>query len=222
MLIDMPPGTADVPLTVMQSIPLDGAILVTTPQELAGIIVSKAVRMVFALSVPIIGVVEDMAYFTCPSCGREAELFGKSHAEETAKRLGTSLIGRIPIDEQISLFSDFGKMEEYRNEKVERVMERVLETLYLKEGMKQPVEKVEVNSIYTTNVAIVMSGRKVAEHFGRALKVMLAELKNGDIKNREILETPPRECGTLPKMLAEKNVKFLIAGGIGRGRDVSS
>ena len=100
MFIDMPPGTGDVPLTVFQSIKLDGIVIVTTPQDLVSMIVGKAVNMASLMNIPVIGLVENMSYVKCPDCGHEMHVFGKSKAEEVCREYGIELIGRMPIDEK--------------------------------------------------------------------------------------------------------------------------
>ena len=102
MFVDMPPGTGDVPLTVFQSIPLDGILIVTSPQELVAMIVSKAVTMAQMMNVPILGIVENMSYVKCPDCGREIRVFGESHVEEIAARYGLKLLSRLPMDPEVA------------------------------------------------------------------------------------------------------------------------
>ncbi len=111
MFIDMPPGTGDVPLTVFQSIPMDGIIIVTSPQELVGMIVEKAVNMAKLMDIPVLGLVENMSYITCPDCGRKISLFGASRLEETAQRLHIPVTARIPLEEQLASLCDRGMME---------------------------------------------------------------------------------------------------------------
>lgn len=122
LLIDLPPGTADVPLTIMQSMQLDGIILVTSPQELAGMIVGKAVKMAAQLDAPNAGLIENMSYVTCPSCGERMEPFGPSHGEEAARKMGTFFLGSLPIDRAISELADSGRLEEYESPAVETVI----------------------------------------------------------------------------------------------------
>ena len=112
MFIDMPPGTGDVPLTVFQSIKLDGIIIATTPQDLVSMIVTKAVNMAKMMNVPIIGVVENMSYLKCPHCGEAIELFGHSHIAETAAQNKLPLLDRIPLDPALAVLSDQGKIEQ--------------------------------------------------------------------------------------------------------------
>lgn len=111
MFIDMPPGTGDVPLTVFQSIPVDGIIVVTSPQELVSMIVSKAVRMAKMMKIPIIGLVENMSYFKCLDCDKEHTLFGESHIEEIAEEHQIEVLARIPIDPKIAAACDKGMIE---------------------------------------------------------------------------------------------------------------
>lgn len=111
MFVDMPPGTGDAPLTVFQSLPLAGIIIVTSPQELVGMIVAKAVNMAKKMDVPILGVVENMSYMVCPHCGEKLSVFGQSRLEETAAEYGIPVLARIPIDPKISAQVDQGNVE---------------------------------------------------------------------------------------------------------------
>lgn len=111
MFIDMPPGTGDVPLTVFQSIAVDGIIVVTSPQELVSMIVSKAVKMAEMMNIPIIGLVENMSYFTCPDNGKDYHIFGNSHIEEIADNYNLKVLEKLPIDPKISVACDKGMIE---------------------------------------------------------------------------------------------------------------
>ncbi len=111
MLIDCPPGTGDVPLTIFQSIPLDGIIVVTSPQELVSMIVSKAVNMAKLMNIPIIGIVENMSYVKCPDCGREIKVFGESKIDEVAKDFGLPVLAKLPMDPSLSAMCDAGTIE---------------------------------------------------------------------------------------------------------------
>jgi Mrp family chromosome partitioning ATPase len=116
MFIDMPPGTGDVPLTVFQSIPVDGIIVVTSPQELVSMIVAKAVNMAKMMDVPIIGIVENMGYVKCPDCNKEIKLFGDSNIEEIAKRYDIEVLAKLPIDPKIVAACDKGMIELFDGE----------------------------------------------------------------------------------------------------------
>jgi len=128
LIVDLPPGTADASLTVMQSIPLSGVVLVTSPQGLAAMVVRKAARMARAMGVPILGVVENMSYVVCPDTGRWLEVFGPSKAEGMATQLGVPFLGRLPIDPQIAQLCDEGRIEEYQSDAFAAIAERVSET----------------------------------------------------------------------------------------------
>ncbi len=112
MFVDMPPGTGDVPLTVFQSIPVDGIIIVTSPQDLVSMIVEKAVKMANMMNIPILGLVENMAYFKCPDCGKEHHIYGESKIEQTAARFGIDAVASLPIDPEFANLCDAGKIEE--------------------------------------------------------------------------------------------------------------
>ena len=111
MFIDMPPGTGDVALTVFQSIPIDGVIIVTSPQELVSMIVEKAVNMAKAMDIPILGLVENMSYVKCPDCGKEIRIFGESHLDEVAKKFGVTVTDRLPMAPVIATACDQGMAE---------------------------------------------------------------------------------------------------------------
>lgn len=111
MFIDMPPGTGDVPLTVFQSIPVDGIIIVTSPQELVSMIVEKAARMAEMMNVPILGLVENMSYVECPDCGKKYSIFGESHIEDIAAAHNTRVLGKLPIKPEIAAAVDAGAIE---------------------------------------------------------------------------------------------------------------
>jgi len=113
LLVDMPPGTGDVPLTVFQSLPLDGVLMVTSPQDLAGMVVGKAIRMAEKMDKPVLGLVENMSYLICPGCEEPYELFGSSHAGELAEKFSLPLLGKLPVDPAQAELSDQGRMDDY-------------------------------------------------------------------------------------------------------------
>jgi Mrp family chromosome partitioning ATPase len=116
MFIDMPPGTGDVPLTVFQSIAVDGIIIVTSPQELVSMIVSKAVNMAKMMNIPIVGIVENMAYFKCPDCNKEYKIFGESHIEQIADKHNIKVLAKLPIDPNIAAACDQGMIEIFKGD----------------------------------------------------------------------------------------------------------
>ena len=119
LFVDMPPGTGDVPLTVFQSVPLDGIIVVASPQELVEMVVEKAVKMAGIMNIPILGLVENMSYLACPDCGKKIPLFGESHVEEIAARYGVPVLARIPIDPALATACDKGVVELYEGDWVD-------------------------------------------------------------------------------------------------------
>ncbi len=125
MFVDMPPGTGDVPLTVFQSIRLDGIVIVTSPQELVGMIVSKAVNMAEMMGIPILGIIENMSYVKCPCCGEEIKVFGESHTTKIAEENHLGLLARLPFDPEISALCDKGEIESYECEPIKTAAELI-------------------------------------------------------------------------------------------------
>ena len=115
LFVDMPPGTGDVPLTVFQSLPIDGVVIVTSPQDLVQMIVRKAYHMANAMNVPVLGIVENFSYLKCPDCGKEIEVFGKSRIDEIAKDLGVEVLGKMPIDPALAEMVEEEKFYEVTN-----------------------------------------------------------------------------------------------------------
>ena len=126
MFIDMPPGTGDVPLTVFQSIPVDGIIVVTSPQELVSMIVSKALSMAQKMDIPVYGLVENMSYLKCPDCGKEISVFGESHIQAVAEKYDVPLLGRIPIDPKLAVACDRGGLELFDGDWLDFAVDRIL------------------------------------------------------------------------------------------------
>ena len=113
LFVDMPPGTGDVPLSVFQSIPLDGIVIVTSPQDLVSMVVEKAVKMAEKMDIPIVGLVENMSYVSCPDCGRKIYLFGEGKSEEAARRHSLPLLAQMPIDPALAALTDDGRIEDF-------------------------------------------------------------------------------------------------------------
>ena len=136
LVVDLPPGTSDASLTVLQSLPMSGVVLVTSPQNLAGMVVRKAAQMVGQVGVPLLGLVENMSYFACPDTGKQYEIFGPSHAEEMAAQLGLPFLGRLPIDPKVATLCDAGQVEFYGAEAFQPIADRIVE---LAPEARQPV-----------------------------------------------------------------------------------
>lgn len=132
MFIDMPPGTGDVPLTVFQSIPIDGIVIVTTPQDLVGMIVQKAVNMAQMMNVPILGIVENMSYIKCPDCGRKIPVFGESKVDAIAMEYGIPNVAKLPIDRDLTIAADSGKIEEIEDNPLTEFLGKILKKVKLK------------------------------------------------------------------------------------------
>ena len=125
MFVDMPPGTGDVPLTVFQSLPVDGVIVVTSPQDLVRMIVTKAVNMAGLMDIPLLGIVENYSYFKCPDCGKEHAIFGESKIEAVAADLGLEVLARLPIDPALAAACDNGQVESYQPDPMAALAERL-------------------------------------------------------------------------------------------------
>lgn len=129
LIVDLPPGTADAALTVMQSLPLDGVVLVTSPQDLAGMVVRKAANMAVHIGVPLIGLVENMSHIICPECGARINVFGGSRADETVRLIGIPMLGRLPLDTKIATLCDKGEIEKFVGDEFESITDKVIRTL---------------------------------------------------------------------------------------------
>lgn len=132
MFIDMPPGTGDVPLTVFQSLPVDGIVIVTTPQELVSMIVSKAANMANMMNIPVLGIVENMSYVVCPDCGKKIYVFGEGKANEVAANFGYEVLGNVPMDQKLSALCDNGIIELMENNYLDGACEKIEKTLKVK------------------------------------------------------------------------------------------
>ena len=125
LFVDMPPGTGDVPLTVFQSLPVDGIVIVTSPQDLVSMIVSKAVKMANMMHIPVLGFVENYSYLECPDCGKRIEVFGKSHIDQVAAEFGLPVLAKLPIDPDVAACYDNGLMESVNTDAMKPVIEAV-------------------------------------------------------------------------------------------------
>ena len=142
MFVDMPPGTGDVALTVFQSLPLDGIVIVTSPQELVSMIVEKAVKMAQLMNVPVIGIVENMSYFMCPDCGKKHRIFGESHVDAVAAKYGIDTLAEIPMNTKIAAACDKGMIELFDGDWLDGMVEACLaaDNPDKHDGMPQPPE----------------------------------------------------------------------------------
>lgn len=129
MFVDMPPGTGDVPLTVFQSLPVDGIIIVTSPQDLVSMIVEKAVNMANMMNIPVLGLVENMSYLECPDCGKKINVFGDSHIDELAKEKGIEVLGKIPVTPKLAELCDAGEIERFEGNWLETIAAKLMAML---------------------------------------------------------------------------------------------
>ena len=125
LFVDMPPGTGDVPLTVFQSLPVDGIVVVTSPQELVQLIVKKAIHMAGMMDIPVLGIVENYSFLKCPDCGKEIKLFGDSHLAEAAAGLNLPVLGRMPLDPEYAKLADEGNFHKVENPYLEEAVKKV-------------------------------------------------------------------------------------------------
>lgn len=132
LFIDMPPGTGDVPLTVFQSIPIDGIVVVTTPQDLVGMIVQKAVNMAQMMNIPVLGMVENMSYIQCPDCGRKIPVFGDSTVDALALEYGIPNVAKMPIDKKLTIAADSGKIEQLTDNPLKDFTTKIFKEIKLK------------------------------------------------------------------------------------------
>ena len=127
MFVDCPPGTGDVPLTIFQSLPVDGVIIVASPQDLVSMVVQKAVKMAQMMHIPIVGLVENMSYVQCPDCGKKLYIFGEGKTEEAAKEYGLPLLAKMPIDPQLAKLTDDGAIEQFQGHWLDGVVDAILQ-----------------------------------------------------------------------------------------------
>ena len=208
LFIDMPPGTGDVPLTVFQSIPVDGIIIVTSPQELVSMIVSKALKMAEMMKIPVLGLIENMSYFRCPDNGKDYHIFGESHFEEIAGKHGLKVLARLPIDPKISAACDAGMIELFDGSWFDAAGELLAGQI---DQSNESEEKIMMR------IAVAAEGKNVTEHFGHCVNFMLYDVENNKITKEESVDNPGHKPGFLPNFLADKGVKVIISGGMGQG-----
>ena len=125
LVIDLPPGTGDAPLTILQSLPVNGVIVVTSPQDLSNMVVRKGIKMLEMMKIPVLGIAENMSYFECPDCGKKIDIFGESKVNETAQKYQVPLIGKFPLDPEVSRLGDLGQIEDYNGKVLDILVENL-------------------------------------------------------------------------------------------------
>jgi predicted Fe-Mo cluster-binding NifX family protein len=193
-------------LTVFQSIPLDGIIIVTSPQDLVSLIVTKAYNMARTMNIPVLGIVENMSYIKCPDCGKEIKLFGESKIDGIAEKMGLKVLAKMPIDPAVAELCDKGEIEKvsagYLNEAA-----NYIEQKFSKREQEDNVVK----------IAIATEGSSVSAHFGKCETFTIAEIEASKVKNKSVISTEGNQHGLLPGFLASQGVDLVIAGGMGEG-----
>ena len=223
LIIDFPPGTGDEPLSVAQLLPgMDGAVIVTTPQNLSLNDVKKCINFCRQLSVPVLGVVENMSGLVCPNCKTIINVFKTGGGEKMAGEMGVPFLGKIPMDPQIVESSDSGKPFIYHYGKTEaaKAFAGVVQPLLAMNGKAEPEaaslkEKKEEKGMY--KIAIPVVEGHLSAHFGHCEEFAIfdVDLENKKIIGQERAPSPPHEPGLLPRWLGEKGVSVIIAGGMG-------
>ncbi len=228
MFLDMPPGTGDVPLTVFQSLPLDGIIIVASPQELVSMIVKKAINMAKMMDIPIIGLVENMSHTVCPHCGKEIALFGESHTEQVAADFGIPYLGSMPVDPDLARLADEGHIERIHKNYLGQAI-AALEKLPVhgRSYVEQDADELEKSTNNSNDdnkqeamkmrLAVAIEAGEVAQHFGHCEGFQIIDIENSTLVKEEFMANPGHKPGLLPRLLHEREVNVVIAGGMGGG-----
>lgn len=205
MFVDMPPGTGDVPLTVFQSIPLDGIIIVTSPQELVSMIVKKAVNMANAMDIPILGIIENYSYVTCNCCGQKMSVFGDSHVEEVAKDFGIKVLGKLPLDPSIATMVDKGQVESIEGDWLQETADFIEEVC--------PVDRNE-EAVRSMKIAVAtQKDGQVAAKFKDICNLSVFAVEQQAVSQTGEIPYKNEEMTDLCK---QENIDILLCGGIGQ------
>ena len=210
MFVDMPPGTGDVPLTVFQSLPLDGIIIVTSPQDLVSMIVEKAVNMANAMDIPILGIVENYSYMLCGNCGEKLSVFGESKVDDISKKYGMTVLGKLPIDPKIAKAVDAGEIEKLEGNWLDSSVE------YLEQILE--VEDEETQTIKNVKVAVPTDeDGNVFQHFGKTEKFTIYQIEDGILVSKYEKVSTEGGHDKLGGFLKSEGVNVVLCGGIGQG-----
>lgn len=198
MFVDMPPGTGDVPLTVFQSMRVDGIIIVTSPQELVSMIVSKAVKMAEMMNIPVLGIIENMSYYECGACGQRVQLFGDSHVHQVAKTYHLDVLAQLPIDPKIANLCDQGALED-------------IEIQHLKKAL----DKLEALPVYTYNIALPIENGAINPHFGKSKQFVIYHCVKDMVLSQTTIELEKTGHDEVVETLVANKVSIVIADHIG-------
>lgn len=218
LIIDSPPGTGDEPLSVVQlAEPVDGAVVVTTPQDVATADVRKSIKFCKQLSLPVLGVVENMSGFVCPKCGEVTDIFKTGGGERMAAEMNVPFLGRIPIDPAVGEACDSGTPFVYHYSRTEtaKAFERVIAPILALSAKQADQETQDQEDVM--KIAIPIADGKLAMHFGHCAEFAVVEVdaNTKTISGTQSLIPPPHEPGVLPRWLHEQGVHVIIAGGMG-------
>ncbi|MEW6202548.1 MAG: iron-sulfur cluster carrier protein MrpORP [bacterium] len=217
LVIDSPPGTGDEPLSICQLIEgLDGAIIVTTPQELSLLDVRKSIKFCRQLKLPVLGVIENMSGMVCPKCGEEIDIFTTGGGKKMASEMSVPFLGSIPFDPFVVKTGDDGKpfIYHYSNTETSKAFQEIIEPILALKDESVPVEKPgkEGNMV---KIALPIADGRLCMHFGHCERFAIIEVEGEKIMGTNYLNPPPHEPGVLPKWLNEQGVNMIIAGGMG-------
>lgn len=217
LIIDSPPGTGDEPLSVCQLIEnADGAVIVTTPQDVSVADVRRSVNFCHALHLPVLGVVENMGGFVCPHCGETTDIFKSGGGERMAAEMGVPFLGRVPLDPRVGETCDAGTpyVHHYAKTETARAFERIMEPILALNGAAAPTTKKENEKM---RIAIPMADGRLALHFGHCGQFALVDVDPGGkaVLRTELVAAPEHQPGLLPRWLGERGAGVIIAGGMG-------
>lgn len=218
MFVDMPPGTGDVPLTVFQSLPIDGLIIVASPQELVSMIVSKAVNMANAMNIPILGLIENYSYVKCGNCGEKISIFGTSHIDEIANKYDLPVLAKVPIDPAIAAAMDAENIEDLQGDWLDLAAETIEAVYKVDERAVKKNEEITAPSGEEKTVKIAVTtdeNNQVFKHFGKTQRFNIYEIKGKQLISKSVLESQGEGHSEKVSVLADKKVNVLICGGIG-------
>lgn len=211
MFVDMPPGTGDVPLTVFQSIPLDGIIIVTSPQELVSMIVSKAVKMAKSMDIPILGLIENYSYISCGNCGEKISVFGESHVEEIAEKFQLPVLAKLPLDTKIAKTIDKEEIEHLEGNWLDEAVNYIEKTCDIKNNKTESKKNTQVKKIAVTTD----ENNNVYGHFGTCTNFTIYEIDGTKLNTKSKLDASGSGHSAIANLLIENEVDVLICGGIG-------
>jgi Mrp family chromosome partitioning ATPase/predicted Fe-Mo cluster-binding NifX family protein len=220
LVIDAPPGTGDEPLAVAQmAAPVDGAVVVTTPQDVATADVRKSINFCRQVQVPVLGVVENMSGFVCPKCGEITDIFKRGGGEQMAGDMGVPFLGRVPLDPQVGAACDAGTpfVYHFNGTETAKALERVIAPI-LALSERTSREPTHTKGDTTMKIAIPTENGKLCMHFGHCGQFALLDIAadGRTIAGRQDLTPPPHEPGVLPRWLREQGATVVIAGGMGQ------